>query len=159
MKTMTTKTTTTQISIPKELPALEKSIYLARYIGTAMDILRPLVYRVFAEKLWEGQFSSFSEYVESPEGLNLHQSYGSKLKTTHQHYIVEGGATEEDIKGIALESLYLASKTEGTIEEQIARARTLSRDELKQDRAEKDNHPFEENPNCKVCGLSRQSHP
>lgn len=149
----------TSISIPKDLSVLEKSIYLARHIGTAMDVLRPLVYRVFAENLWEEKFSTFSEYIESPEGLNLHQSYGSKLKTTHQHYVIDGGATEEELQGIALESLYLAAKTEGTIQEQIARARTLTRDEIKQTRAEKDAHPFKENLNCKVCGLSKQNHP
>ncbi len=148
------------LSVPKELSDLDKSIFLARHIGAAMDVLRPLVYRVFAEKLWEGRFGSFGEYVESPEGLNLHQSYGSKLKSVQEHYVIEGGATEEELKGIALESLYLASKTEGTIQEQLARARTLTRDEIKQTRAEYDGHPFQADiPKCKVCKLPNQSHP
>lgn len=147
----------TQVAF-KELSILDRTIYLARHIDSAVSVLRPLVYQVFAEKLWEGRFSSFGEYVESPDGLNKSQGYGSKLKSTEK-WRIESGTTEAEIAGIDNEVLYYAIKSGGDKEEILAKARTLNRDELKQERAEQDGHPFEANPNCKVCGLSRENHP
>lgn len=137
---------------------VDATIVLARQIDHAVDILRPLVYRVFAEKLWEGRFSTFGEYVQSPEGLNKSQGYGSKLKS-NEKWRLDNGVSEEEISGLDNEGLYLAIKSGGTAQEVIAKARTLSRLELKQERAENDGHPFQENPNCKVCDLPKFLHP
>lgn len=124
----------TDLTIKDDLNPLDKSIYIAKYISTAIDVLRPLVYQVWTEKLWEGRFSSFGEYVESPEGLNRSQGYASKLKQVQEHYVIEGGLSEKDISGVDYESLYLALKTAGTPREQLSKAKTLTRSELKAER-------------------------
>lgn len=146
-----------ELSIPQNLDTLDKSIFLARHIGSAMEILRPLVYEVYEKELWRGRFSSFGEYVESSDGLNRSQGYASKLRTVEQ-FRIDNSLSEQDLQGIDYECAYLAIKSGGTPQEILAKARTLNRTELKQTRAENDHHPFEENPNCKKCGLPPQDH-
>lgn len=144
---------TTNLTIPSELNVLEKSIYLARHINTAVDYLRPLVYQVWKDELWREKFSSFGEYVESPEGLGKSQGYASKLKKNEQ-FRLESGFSEKDIAGIDYESLYLAINSGGSPEEIISKAKTLSRAEL---RAERDEHTpcFPHSPIsiCADCGM------
>jgi len=144
------------LTIPKE-EVLDTSIALSRQIVQAIDVLRPLVYQVYQEKLWEGRFSSFGEYVESPDGLNRSQGYASKLRTTEQ-WRLDSGLAPEAIQGIDYEALYLSIKSGGTPEEVLAKAKTLSRTELKQTRLEAEPHDFIENTDCKKCGLSRENH-
>ena len=142
-----------EISIPEELSALDQSIYLARHITNAVDILRPLVYKVWKENLWEGRFSSFGEYIESPEGLGKSQGYASKLRNVEEHYVIDGGLSQENIAGIDTESLYLAARLPGTPEEQVAMARTLTRRELKE--TANDDTPCEHEivRMCRRCSL------
>ncbi len=158
--------------IPEDLSVLETTIVLSRNIDSAIEVLRPLVYKVFAENLWEGKFSSFSEYVESPEGLNKSQGYGSRLKNVEEHYIIKGGATHEQIAGIDDYCLYEARKItkfkqpdgtyrDATIEDQIAIAKTLNRKEIKQTLVDQDATPHTPTwiTYCDTCGLSQATHP
>lgn len=78
----------------------------------------------------ETSCTSFGEYCESELGVS--QSFASKLLQVNQHYLLEAGFSPEKIVGIDYECLYLAAKTEGTPEEQLARAKTLTRRELKE---------------------------
>ncbi len=117
------------------------------------------LYKVHESNAWEGVCSSWSEYVESELGIS--QSFASKLLSVNQHYLVEGGYSPENIAGIDYEKLNMARTLPGTVEEQVAMARTLSRKELKETKndAEVTPHAFEEVCYCKVCGLSKANHP
>lgn len=161
-----------ELSIPENLSVLDTSIFLARHIDSAVEVLRPLVYKVFSENLWEGKFSSFSEYIESPEGLNKSQGYGSRLKTVEEHFIINGGATHEQLAGIDDYCLYEARKItqfkktdgtyrEATVEDQIAIARTLNRGDIKKLLTDQEATPH--TPvwitYCETCGQSQATHP
>lgn len=148
----------TAITVPESLSVLDQSIYLARHINTAVDTLRPLVYQVAKDELWKERFSSFGEYVESPEGLNYNSSGASKLKTIEQ-FRLDNGFSEKEVNGIAVESLYLSIKAGGEPKLILSRAQTLSRNEIKMERLETEPHPFEANPNCRTCGLAKSNHP
>lgn len=130
---------------------VDATIVLARQIDHAVDILRPLVYRVFAEKLWEGRFSSFGEYVESPEGLGKSQGYASKLKIIEE-FRLKSGLSEEAISGIDYESMYLSLRAGGSPEEIVSKARSLTRAELRAERDELKDHEHEAIEICKYCG-------
>jgi len=151
----------TPLTVPEELSVLDQSIYLARHINIAVDILRPLVYRVFAENLWEGHFSSFGEYVESPSGLGKSQGYASRLKSVEEYYIIESGMSPEDISGLDQDKLYELRKFEATPQEKVCMARTLTRQEIKEMRNDKEitPHAFARVCYCSVCGLSEERHP
>lgn len=136
--------------IPTE-QVLEQSIQIARQISNAIDVLRPLVYRVWKDDLWMHRFSSFAEYVESPDGLGKSQGYVSKLKQVEQ-FRIESGLSQEKIAGIDHESMYLALKSGGTPEEIVEKARTLTRAELKAERNEKEPCLHEEHGDvCYSC--------
>ncbi len=140
------------IPVPENLSndPLNASIWLAGRISGAIEVLRPLVYEVYAQGLWEGRFSSFGEYVESPDGLNRSQGYASKLRQVEQ-FRLDSGLSEQDIRGIDYESMYLAIKTGGTPEEVVAKAKTLTRAELRASREDTNPCSHEWIEACKNC--------
>ena len=105
--------------------------------------------KVKAEDAWSEVAQSWGEYVEGELGIS--QSFASKLLSVHSHYISEGAVSPEKLIGIDYERLYLSAKTGGTIEEQIEKARTLTRSELKAERGEADQHEHQPITICKVC--------
>ena len=137
------------IIIPGNLDILDKSIYVARAIENAVDVLRPLVYQVYTQKLYLGRFSTFQEYVESPDGLNKSPGYASKLKSVEEHYVINGGIHPKTLSGIANECLYMARLLPVSIEEQVEHARTLTRRELKESGNE---HSPCEHDIIQICG-------
>ena len=81
-------------------------------------------------KLWQDNFSSFGEFVE--QECQISQSFASKLIAVYNHYLVSGGVSQRNLEGVDAEKLYLALKLPGSPEEQLTKAKTLSRGELKQ---------------------------
>lgn len=143
-----------EITVPQELNDLDKSIFIARHISSAMDVLRPLVYTVWKDELWKDRFSSFGEYVESPQGLNRSQGYASKLKQVEE-FRINSGLSEYDIAGIDYESMYLSLKSGGTPEEILSKAKTLTRAELRQERNEHADHEHEFIEACSICWIKK----
>lgn len=120
-----------EIAIPAELSPLDALIFLVRIADRAENLSREGLWKVQQDGSWSDRFSSWGEFVESPAGLNKSQSWASKHTNIHEHYTLKGGIAPENLEGIATESLYLAKDLPGTIEEQVAMAKTLSRKELK----------------------------
>ena len=89
-------------------------------------------------------------YVEQELGIS--QGFASKLLTVNKHYLL-GGIPAESLEGIDYEKLYLAAKTEGTPEEQVAKARTLTRRELKEEKNDEEPHEHIPVSICKTCSL------
>lgn len=140
------------LEVSDNMAPLEKSIFLARHITHAIDVLRPLVYQVYKNELWKGKFSSFAEYVESPEGLGKSQGYINRLRQVEQ-FRIDSGFSPEQLQGIDHESVYLALKSGGTPEEIVQKAKTLTRAELRAEREETKDHVHEAINICKTCGI------
>lgn len=87
------------------------------------------LHQVHATEAWKAVADSFGAYVEGELGIS--QSFASKLLSVAKHYLVQGNLSPDKLAGIDYESLYLAKKLAGTVEEQLAKAETLSRAELK----------------------------
>ena len=146
----------TSITVPENLGEIDKGIFLVKIADRAVAATRASVYRIFAEKLWEGRYGSFGEFVEN--GLGKSQGWASKQISVHKHYALEGGITESALE-MDTERLYLASKTEGTPEEQLSRAKTLSRSELKAEKDEAAPHKGEFKSMCVHCWVPEETHP
>lgn len=142
------------LPIPTELSDLDKSIFIARHISSAMDVLRPLVYSVWKDELWRGRFSSFGEYVESPNGLGRSQGYASKLKQVEE-FRINSGLSEYDIAGIDYESMYLSLKSGGTPEQILDKAKTLTRAQLRQERNAHADHEHDFIEACSICWIKK----
>lgn len=120
------------------------------YEGTA------LLYKINEERLWEGKYSSFGEYVETE--CQISGAWASKLTQLWKFYVIDGGVPKKRLVGIDYDKLYLAAKLpRGTIEQRLVRAREWNRQELRAELAIIDGkeceHPEERRVTlCGVCG-------
>lgn len=149
----------TEVSIPNGLSDIDKLIYLVRVSDKADQLTREGLYKVFSEKSWEGRFGSWDEFVTSPDGLNKSAGWASKHLKIYTIYTLEGGVSQDKLLGIPTESLYLARDLDGSIEEKVEKARTLTRQELKISHGEDKPHEAEYIEVCKHCWLTRETHP
>lgn len=129
-----------ELTVPQGLNEVDALIYLARIGDKVENLTREGLWKVSQDKLWEGRFSSWAEFVESAEGLNKSQGWASKHIAIHEFYTLEGGLLPEQLEGAATESLYMARALPGSPEEKVAMARSLSRRELKETKNEHENH-------------------
>lgn len=113
-----------------------------------------LLYQIDTENLWEGSYSSFTEYVE--QECQLSRGYASKLLSAWNFYVIEGGVSQRNLEGVDVEKLYLAIKLpEGTAEDRLVKAREWNRQDFKDELSTRDGvecqHP-EEN-HVTICGI------
>lgn len=87
-----------------------------------------LLHKIFHEKLYEGNYSSFEEYVQ--EECQIKPSFASKLIAVHEYWIVQNQVAPVKLVGIDMEKLYLARKL-GDPQKALIKAQTLTRDDLK----------------------------
>lgn len=99
-------------------------------------------------------YKTFPQFCE--EELGIGQSQTSKLLTIADYFLRE--YTPEQIGPTDYEALYMATKLPGSVEENLAKAKTLKRSELRQEHQELEPHAFESLEICKVCHGSRESH-
>lgn len=98
---------------------------------------------------------AWGSFVE--EELGISQSFASKLLTINRVYLLEGGLPSERIEGVDYEKLYAATKLDGSVEEKVAKASTLSRSELKQVKNQEKPHKGQFGSYCSVCWLSEEN--
>lgn len=85
--------------------------------------------------------------------FDISEGFASKLMSIWRVLVVEGGVSQEKLEGIDGEKLYLATKLEGTAEEKIAKARLLTRRELKEERNDEQPHDHVPVSICKTCSI------
>jgi hypothetical protein len=85
--------------------------------------------------------------------FDISESFASKLMSIHKAFVLDGGISQEKLEGIDGEKLYLAMKLEGTAEEKLAKASTLTRRDLKEERNDEKPHEHEPITLCKICSL------
>jgi hypothetical protein len=85
--------------------------------------------------------------------FDISEGFASKLMTIHRVLVLEGGVSQEKLEGIDGEKLYLATKLEGTPEEKVAKASTLTRRELKEERNDEQPHEHIPVSICKTCSI------
>jgi len=122
-------------------------------VRSSMVVAMQKLHQVREQGAWTQVAENWGEYVEAELGIS--QSFASKLLTVNKHYILEGGISPEKLAGIDYESLYLAVKTEGSTDEQVEKARNLSRSELKMERNELDEHEHTWVEFCTHCKVRK----
>lgn len=86
--------------------------------------------------------------------FDISESFASKLMSIYKGFVVEGGMPREALEGIDSEKLYLALKLDGTAEEKIAKAQTLTRRDLREERVDDGHvHSGETVLIHKCCGM------
>lgn len=94
-----------------------------------------LLWEVKQTEAWKEKYESMEEYID--QDLGVSKGFASKLLTVYGHYVIEGKVSLRNLRGIDYEKLYLASSLPLPVEKQLAKAETLSRSELKLERADR----------------------
>ncbi len=100
-------------------------------------------------EVWTQKYSSFGEFVES--GLGISQSAASKLIKAYSYWVLEVKATHADLVDIPTENLYLAIGLKGNDETKLEKARLLTRTELKEELAVKENGEEHDHEWIEIC--------
>lgn len=109
-----------------------------------------MLHEIAEGKLWEsGGFSTFGEYVE--QELQLHPTQASRYLTSYKHFVIEGKQDFSLLKSTDPEKLYLASKLPMDLEQQLMRATTWSRRDIKDELASKDGHDCKHEVTVQIC--------
>lgn len=119
---------------------------------SVVEAMRRL-YEIQETEAWTERADTWGEFCE--EHLQISQSYASKLLSTYSHYVISGGVELQTLAGTDHEKLYQARSLPGTVEEQVAMAKTLTRRELKETKNEINEHTHEPVAitMCKSCGM------
>ena len=103
--------------------------------------------KIRESNVW-AEFKTFPQYCE--EELGIGQSQTSKLLTIADYYLEK--FTPEQIGPTDYEALYLSAKLPGSVEENLAKAQTLKRSELRLERDEVAPCPHSNvSPTCTDC--------
>lgn len=114
------------------------------------------LYDVHAGDAWKEVADTWGEYVQ--QELQISQGFASKLLSAYTHFCIEGNIPKAEIADIDHEKLYLSAKLGGTVEEQIAKARTLTRGELKLEKNDERPHTASFQRVCTICWVSEANH-
>jgi hypothetical protein len=132
---------------------LDNTIALFKSFRSSMVTAMINLREIKETEQWRERFTSWGEFVESPDGLGISQGFASKLITTANHYLIQGGISPEKLEGIDYERLYMARALPGSVEEQVEKARVLTRRELKEEKNEEEEHQHEPIQICKTCHI------
>lgn len=135
---------------------IQETKQLVKSIETHFFELGARLYKIKEEKLWEGIYDNYTYFLDDAK---INPSLASMLTAIHKKYVIEGNMTQKALVGIGYSNLYEAIpliESEG-IETTMAKARTLTRSEIKDEvREEKHGiHEHELGPErwamCKTC--------
>lgn len=113
----------------RKLEFVRETIDLVKSIETRFLELGARLYKIKEEKLWEGSYDSFYEFLDA---AHVNPSMATMLTKVHQFYVVEGKQKPEQLKSIGYSNLYQAIpliERDG-IEGAVVKAETLTRSEI-----------------------------
>jgi hypothetical protein len=109
---------------------VKETLALVRSIETRFLELGARLYKIREERLWEGSYDSFNDFLAD---AHLTAGNASILASIHKSYIVDGGMEQEQLAGVPYSNLYEAIpliQKEG-ITVAAVKAQTLTRSEIK----------------------------
>jgi len=109
------------------------------------------LYRIKQSNEWQQYADNWGQFVESE--LEISQSQASKLQNIYEHFVVKGGLDASQLEGTDYEKLNAVRKLSGSPLEQLAKAKTLSRRELKQEKGDEQPHEHEPITICGICQI------
>lgn len=108
---------------------VRETIDLVKQIETRFLELGARLYRIREEKLYAATYDTYYDFLEA---AHINQTMASMLYGIHQHYIVNGGRTQEELAGIGYSNLYKAIpliESKG-VKKAVMSAKTLTRGDI-----------------------------
>ena len=108
---------------------LRETIDVVRQLETRFLELGSRIFKIRTEKLWEGTYDSFNEFLDA---AHLTPGNASMLATVHEFYVLKGGVSHERLAGAGYSNLYTAIPLieKDGIDKTVEKARLLTRSEL-----------------------------
>lgn len=91
------------------------------------------LHKISAEKLWDGQYSSFNEYLEGE--CQISAGYASKLIKVYEYYVVQSGVSQRKLEAVDVEKSYMAISLNGLPEHKLLKAAEWDRQQIKDELA------------------------
>lgn len=107
------------------------------------------LYLISSRELWKGEYASFGAYVE--QECQISPSFAAKLIAVWGHYIVEGKVGLGQLRHVDSEKLYLAMRLPLKAEEQLLRAQSWTRGELKAELASRGGVECDHESQITIC--------
>jgi hypothetical protein len=123
-----------------------------------------LIWMMNKEKDWKRLgFDKWGDYCTAPEpsgGLGISREWATQLALIYQKYVIECGVAEQHLLQTSPRKLYMLIRTvnKTNVEDALAKAKTLSLDDLKRELNGVDTYHCEHEGaeqllHCKKCGL------
>lgn len=121
------------------------------FVAVRQNLLQgaALLTEISEQNLWSGSHSSFGAYVESE--CQISQSFAAKLVKVYKYYVVEKQVPERQIEAIDAEKLYMAIALPGAVDQQIIRAQTWTRAEIRAELASDENGDCIHEKTVNIC--------
>lgn len=109
---------------------LRQTKELVTSIQTRFLELGARLYKIHEEKLWEGSFDSYVDFLDS---ARISESQASIFANIHKYYVLEGGIPQERLAQIGYSNLHQAMPLieKDGIEGAVVKAQTLTRSEIR----------------------------
>lgn len=134
------------------------TIDLVKSIETRFLELGARLYKIQEERLWEGSYDTFKDFLAE---ARITPGNASILSSIHRSYIVEGGIKQEELAGVPYSNLYEAIpliEKEGVTSAAV-KAETLTRAEIKDEiydhKFGSHTHTIKDNRRFAVCECGR----
>lgn len=114
---------------------LRETVELVHSIETRFMELGARLWKIKTEQLWLMRYETYEDFLES---AHIKPSVASILNRVYSTYVVTGGATIEQLKGIGYSNLYEAIPLleSNDVKTVINMAKTLTRNEIQQETRE-----------------------
>ena len=110
------------------------------------------LYQIKTSEEWKQYETTWGAFCEGT--LQISQSQASKLLSIHEHFVLKGGMDTKELEGVDYEKLNTARSLSGSPQEQLAKAKTLSRSELREEKVDDGHiHSGEIVQIHKCCGM------
>jgi len=124
---------------------LRQTAELITSIQTRFLELGARLFKIREEKLWEGSFDSYVDFLDS---ARISESQASIFANIHKHYVLDGGIDMQRLAQIGYSNLHKAIpliEREG-VEVAVVKAQTLTREEIKDEVREAEHGVHEHTP-------------
>lgn len=134
---------------------LRETVDLVRQIETRFLELAAKLYRVRYEELWNYNYSSYEEFLET---ARISPSVASVLVKVHQHYVINGHVDNDKLVGVGYSNLYEAIPllAHQDVETVIAKAKLLTRAEIKEEVREEQHGECQHLEHIKICASCKK---
>jgi len=134
---------------------LRDTIDLVSQIETRHLELASRLYKIQDERLWEGEFDTFQDFLQLAK---ISTAKASMLTNVHKHFAIDGNIPQDKLAGIPYSSLYEAIPLLETRKHSdvVEVARMLTRDEIKAETRELKHGECEHPEKITICGKCKK---